>query len=147
MVAAGADRRVAALLLTTLAWPVSALVRRHYAVPYRLTGRDAKAHRWIRLAASVVIGVLLGWLITIAQMMGDFNLLSPRLDGWLWVLHLLSVVISIGAAAVGVWNAIVVVRAPRKWYAKLWAIVLALALLVVLWVAFAFNLVAFNVNY
>ena len=46
------------------------------------------------------------------------------------MLQLLSVVVFIGAAAVGVWNAMVVVRGPRKWYAKTWAVVLALALLV-----------------
>jgi hypothetical protein len=138
---------VIALLLTSLAWPVSALVRRYYGAPYRLAGRDAEAHRWIRIAASVVVVVLIAWLVTIAQMMGNFNLLTPGLDGWLWVLHLVSLVVFLGAAAVGVWNAMVVVRGPRKWYAKGWSIVLALALLVVLWVAFAFNLIAFNVNY
>jgi CubicO group peptidase (beta-lactamase class C family) len=138
---------VIALLLTSLAWPVSALVRRHYGVPYRLAGRDAETHRRIRIAASVVVVVLIAWLVTIAQMMGNFNLLAPGLDGWLWVLHLVSLVVFLGAAAVGVWNAMVVVRGPRKWYAKGWSIVLALALLVVLWVAFAFNLIAFNVNY
>ena len=138
---------VAALVLTTLAWPISALVRRHYGAPYRLSGRDAQAHRWIRIVSSVVIVVLLAWVVTIAKMMGDLNLLTARLDGWLWVLHLLSAVVFVGAAIAGVWNALVVVRGARKWYAKLWAVVLALALLVVLWVAFAFNLVAFNVNY
>ena len=56
-------------------------------------------------------------------------------------------VVFIGAAAVGVWNAMVVVRGPRKWYAKTWAVLLALALLVTLWVALAFHLIAFDVNY
>ena len=45
-------------------------------------------------------------------------------------LQMLSLVVFIGAAAVGVWNAMVVVRGPRKWYAKTWAVVLALSLLV-----------------
>ncbi len=35
----------------------------------------------------------------------------------------------------------------RKWYAKTWSVVLAVALLVVLWVALAFHLIAFDVNY
>ena len=43
MLAVGAG--LVALLLTVLAWPVSALVRRHYKVSYQLTGRDARAHR------------------------------------------------------------------------------------------------------
>ena len=41
----------------------------------------------------------------------------------------------------------VVVRGSRKWYAKAWAVLLALALLVVLWVGLAFHLIAFDVNY
>ena len=40
-----------ALLLTVLAWPISALVRRHYGVRYALGGKDARAHRWVRIAA------------------------------------------------------------------------------------------------
>ena len=41
----------------------------------------------------------------------------------------------------------VVVRGQRKWYAKVWAVALALALIVALWVALAFHLIAFDVNY
>jgi CubicO group peptidase (beta-lactamase class C family) len=136
-----------ALLLTTLAWPVSAVVRRHYGAPYRLTGRDAKAHRWIRLAATIVVALFVAWGTTLTMMMSDFRRLSPSLDGWLWILQLLSVVVFIGAAGIGLWNARVVVGSPRKWYAKTWAVVLALSLLVLLWVALAFHLISFDVNY
>jgi CubicO group peptidase (beta-lactamase class C family) len=136
-----------ALLLTSLAWPVSALVRRHYGAPYRLSGQDATAHRWIRIAATAVVAAMIAWGVTVAMMIGDLALLTPSLDGWLWFLQLLSVVIFIGAAAAGIWNAVVVVRGPRQWYAKAWAVLLALSLLVVLWTAFAFHLIAFDVNY
>jgi hypothetical protein len=60
---------------------------------------------------------------------------------------LLSLVVFVGAAALGAWNAMVVVRSPRTWYAKTWAVVLAISLLVLLWVALAFHLIAFDVNY
>ena len=136
-----------ALLLTSLAWPVSALVRRHYGVPYRLEGQDAKAHRWIRIAATAAVVLCVAWGVTVGKMMSDFSLLSSSTDGWIWLLRLLSIVVFLGAAALGVWNAMVVVRSARKWYAKVWAVVLALALLVLLWVALAFHLIAFNVNY
>src|SRR3546814_4584447 len=42
------------LLLTVLAWPISALVRRYYGTPYRLAGMDARAHRLVRIAALLV---------------------------------------------------------------------------------------------
>ena len=48
---------LAVLLLTVLAWPVSALVRRHYGVRYALSGQDARAHRWIRIASLAVLRV------------------------------------------------------------------------------------------
>jgi CubicO group peptidase (beta-lactamase class C family) len=136
-----------ALLLTSLVWPVSALVRRHYGVPYRLAGPDAKAHRWIRIAAVSALVLCVAWGITVSKMINDLSLLTSGADGWLWLLHLLSVVVFLGAAGLGIWNAIVVVRGSRSWYAKVWAVVLALSLLVLLWVAFAFHLIAFNVNY
>jgi CubicO group peptidase (beta-lactamase class C family) len=135
------------LLLTSLAWPVSALVRRHYGVPYRLQGVDARAHRWIRIAATAAVVLFIAWVATAAAMMTNLTLLSPSMDPWLWTLQLSSVVVFIGGAVLGVWNALVVLRGNRRWYAKLWAIVLALSLLVLLWVAFTCHLIAFDVNY
>jgi CubicO group peptidase (beta-lactamase class C family) len=136
-----------ALLLTVLAWPTSALVRRHYGVPYRLEGQDAKAHRWIRIAATSAVALLAAWAITVSKMISELELLTASMDGWIWVLQLLSFVVFIGGAALGIWNALVVVRGPRKWYAKTWAVALAVSLLVMLWVALAFHLIAFDVNY
>ncbi|MBL8266387.1 serine hydrolase domain-containing protein [Steroidobacter sp.] len=136
-----------ALLLTSLAWPVSALVRRHYGVPYRLEGQDAKAHRWVRIAATAAVAVFAVWAITIAKMMGDLRLLSDSSNGWLWFMQLVSLVVFIGGAVLGVWNALVVVRSPRRWYSKVWAVLLAVALLILLGVAFAYHLIAFDVNY
>ncbi|MDY6947458.1 MAG: serine hydrolase domain-containing protein [Pseudomonadota bacterium] len=135
-----------ALTLTMLAWPIAALARRHYGVPYRLTGKDAVAHRRIRVAATAVVAVFVLWGITVPLIMGD-QLPSSSADVWLWIVQLLSAIVFFGAAAVGVWNAMVVVRGERTWYAKTWAVLLALALLVVLWVALAFHLIAFDVNY
>lgn len=135
-----------ALLLTTLAWPISALTRRHYGVPYRLTDRDAAAHRWIRIASTAVIAIFIIWGVAVAVVMGD-KLASSAADILLLIVQLLSAVVFFGAAAIGVWNASVVVLGARKWYAKTWAVSLALALLVVLWVALAFHLIAFDVNY
>ncbi|MBM0106381.1 beta-lactamase family protein [Steroidobacter sp. S1-65] len=135
------------LLLTSLAWPVSALARKHYGVPYDLSGEDAKAHRWIRIAATASVAVCIAWAATISLMMSDLSMLSESSDPWVWLMQLLSLVVFIGGAVLGVWNAWTVVRSARKWYAKLWAVVLAVSLLVLLWVALAFHLIAFDVNY
>ncbi len=135
------------LLLTSLAWPVSALVRRHYGVAYGLSGEDAKAHRWVRIAATAVVLLCIGWAMTVAKLMGNLTLLSESSDARVWLMQLLSLVVFIGAAVFGVWNASVVVRSPRKWYAKLWAVVVALSLLLLLYIAFTFHLIAFDTHY
>ena len=136
-----------ALLLTSLAWPVSALTRRHYRAQYALTGQDARAHRLVRIAASAAVVVMLAWAVTIGMMMSDFRLLSSKTDGLIWLLHILALFAFIGGAGIGLWNAWVVARSRRSWYAKLWAVVLAVSFVAVLWVALAFNLIAFNANY
>jgi hypothetical protein len=38
-------------------------------------------------------------------------------------------------------------RSRRSWYAKLWAVVLAMSFVAVLWVAVAFNLISFGVSF
>jgi CubicO group peptidase (beta-lactamase class C family) len=135
-----------ALLLTTLAWPSSALTRRHYGATYDLTGGDAKAHRWIRIASAAVIAMFIVWGVSVTVIMGD-SMVSSTSDVLLGTVQVLSAIVFFGAAGIGLWNASVVVRGARQWYAKTWAIVLALALLVVLWVALVFHLIAFDVNY
>ena len=136
-----------AFVLTTLAWPTAALVRRYYRGHYGLTGRDAKAHRWVRAAAVAVIALWIAWGATLSMMLADFSLLSPEMDGWLWVLQILSLIVFVGGAVIGVWNAWVVLNSKRRWIAKLWAVVMALSFLAILWVALAYDLIAFDVNY
>jgi CubicO group peptidase (beta-lactamase class C family) len=137
---------LSALLLTALAWPISALTRRHYRVQYALTGQDAKAHRFVRIAAAATVVALLAWLVMLVTMLSNYNLLA-KMDALIRVLQILAPVVFIGGAGVGVWNAWVVVRSQRSWYAKTWAVVLAVSFVAILWVALAFNLISFGVNF
>ena len=136
-----------ALLLSAIAWPVSALTRRHYRASYALAGQDAKAHRLVRIASVAVVIALLAWAITIVMMLSEISLLSSKMDWWLRVLQVLTPFAFLGGAAIGLWNAFVVVRGPRTWYAKLWAVVLAVGFVASLWVALVYKLIGFGVNY
>src|SRR6185503_20735698 len=82
-----------ALLLTVLAWPISALVRRRYGVPYGLTGGDAVAHRRIRLAslATVLTMIVLG--VTLGMMFSDFKWLAPGIEKWISLLRILTLLV------------------------------------------------------
>jgi CubicO group peptidase (beta-lactamase class C family) len=138
---------VLALLLTVLAWPVSALVRRHYGVRYPLTGTDARAHRLVRISSLVVLATFVGVLAVLTMMFSELDRLSPGND-WIVIASrvLTLVVIPIGTA-ISLWNAWVVLGSKRRWTAKLWAIVLALSCLAILWACAAFHLIGFSANY
>lgn len=138
---------LAAALLTALAWPVAVLTRRHFAVPYQLAGRDAWAHRSVRLGALALLVAAGLWLFTFTRMLADTSLLTPSSDGRLLLLQGWSLLACVGAAAAAVWHAWRTLRARRRWYVKAWALLLAVAFLGLLWFGYAFNLITLNVNY
>lgn len=138
---------LSALLLTVLAWPISALVRRRYKVPYALAGREANAHRIIRITALVVLATVVAYGATVAMFLSNFDLLTARNDWLVHTLRLLALVVFPVGAVVSLWNASVVLRGQRVWTAKLWAIVLALSFLCILWVGLVFHMMGFSANY
>jgi CubicO group peptidase (beta-lactamase class C family) len=138
---------LAALALTGILWPVTALVRRKYRGEFPLTGKEAKAYRWVRILSLLSVAVMAGWLITIVKMFGDFKLLNGGLDPLVQVLHFLSIVVFIGGFLVALWNAWLVWTGKRSWFAKLWSVVLVLATLIVLYVAWLYHLIGFGVNF
>lgn len=138
---------LAALLLTVLAWPVSALVRRHYGVRYALSGDDARMHRRVRIAALLVSVLLLTFVWLVVSMMSDLNMMTPKMDGTVIALRLLALVVLPLAALVGLWNVRSVLGSSRSKWAKLWSIVLALAFLVALWIGLRYHLIGFTAFY
>jgi CubicO group peptidase (beta-lactamase class C family) len=133
-------------LLTVLAWPISALIRRHHGVVYALTGRDARAHRWVRIAAAACLLVFAGWVVLLLAMFSMLELI-PKVNGWLALLRILSPLVFVAGAAVGLWNLGVVTRSSRRKWAKFWAVLLAAALLTLLWAAVAFHLISFHTGF
>jgi CubicO group peptidase (beta-lactamase class C family) len=135
------------LLLTVLAWPVSAMVRRHYGVRYALVGQDARAHRWIRIASLAVLLSMGGMLALVVSMLSNFDLMTPAQDGMIVVLRsIVSVLLPIGAA-IAVWHAWKVLSSKRRKWAKLWSIVIAAAFLSLLFIGFACHVIGFSADY
>jgi CubicO group peptidase (beta-lactamase class C family) len=134
---------LAVLLLTALFWPANWYLRRRYQAGAPLAGvslRTARAARVMALAELLVLG---GWFWLISTLFGD----SAPGDAALTLLQLASIVVFVGAVGIAGWNAIVTLRGDRSWTRKLWAVLLLLATLVVLWVAVAFHLLALTVFY
>ncbi len=138
---------LAALLLTVIAWPVSALVRRHYGARYPLAGQDARAHRWVRIASLAVLASMGAMIGMVVAMMSDLALMSPSSDGLVIAMRALATIVLPVGAAVALWNAWVVLRSGRSWWAKLWSLVLAASCLALLWIGIACHLIGFSANY
>lgn len=138
---------LAVLLLTVLAWPVSALVRRHYGVAYALSGQDARAHRVVRLAALAVLLSIGGALGFVVAMLSDLEMTGAGSDAMINALRLFALVALPVGAALSLWNAWQVLRGRRRWLAKLWAVLLALACLYLLWVGLAHHLIGYGAYY
>jgi hypothetical protein len=136
------------LALTALTWPVSALVRRHYGAAYGLTGVDARAHRIVRIALVLVVGVTIAWIVFLQMMENDSgSLTSPGSDILVSSLRLLSFAVFVAGVAIALWNAWAVLRSRRRWLAKARSVVLALSCLTVLYVGILFHLVGYSTNY
>jgi CubicO group peptidase (beta-lactamase class C family) len=136
-----------ALALTALLWPVAALVRRHYKARLTLDSAALRAFRLSRTAAVLILAGLGLWAFTVVRMVSDLNNLGASFDPMVHLTQAFGAVAFIGGFAAMVRNLVVVWAGGRRWPAKLWSGVLVLAALVVLWVAFAFHLIGFGVNY
>jgi hypothetical protein len=56
-------------------------------------------------------------------------------------------IVFVGGTLLGLWSAWTTLRGRRGLLARAWTVLLAIALLVSLWVAIAFNLLRFSVHY
>lgn len=138
---------LAVLLLTVLAWPISALVRRHYGVPYRLSGTDARAHRLARISAlAVLLGFGAAFGLVIA-MLSDLEMTAAGTDGLIIAVRLLATVVLPIGAALALWNAWQVLRGRRRLLAKLWAVAAALSCMLLLWIGFTHHVMGFGAAY
>lgn len=138
---------LAALAITALLWPVATLVRRHYGASLALDARARRAFRLSRVAAIAIAVAMLGWVLAVVMLLSDVNHLSASSDPIIWTLEIVGTIVFIGGTALLLWNLWVVWTGQRRWPAKVWSVVLALSAVTVLWVALAFKLVSFGVNY
>ena len=138
---------LAALALTAIFWPVTAIVRRRFGATLALDPPSMRAYRQSKIAAVLIVAAVAFWGTTVGLMLKDFNNLTAHFD---WVVHLaqlLGIVAFIGGLVLMVLNLRAVWRGQRRWPAKVWSVVLVLSAFIVLWIAFAFKLIGFGVNY
>ena len=138
------------LLLTAVLWPVTALVRRKYGVPFALSGDEARSYRAARAGAVATLAVGLGWTLIVVVGLKQLDFFGPAAAPWLLILGLLGPLLLVAALIGAAWDAWMVwTRRPgwRSWLARLWSAALALSVLVALWVVIAFHMYGPNSHY
>jgi CubicO group peptidase (beta-lactamase class C family) len=137
----------AALVLTVLLWPVSAIVRRRYHSPLALDAGSMNAYRWSRIGSVAIVAALCLWGLFIVLILNDTGTLGGRLDPLLVLSQLVSIVAFWGGLALMLWNLALVWRGQRRWPAKVWSVVLVIAALTTLWVGLEFKLLHLGTQY
>ncbi len=135
------------LLLTVIGWPVGAWLRRKYQVAPVVTGRAALVRTLTRVAALADIVYLFAWYNVLAPILDTrVDGYNATLDGTIRTLQVAAIV-PVAAAVLGVWNAVNAFRLPLGWGARLRSVIVALALLGFLWVAWMGRLIGWSLNY
>jgi hypothetical protein len=138
---------LAALAMTAVLWPVTAVVRRRFGATLTLNPPAMRAYRLSKIAAVLIVVAVAVWGATVGLMLKDLNKLTAHFD---WVVHLaqlLGIVAFIGGFVLMLLNLRAVWSGQRRWPARVWSVVLAFSASIILWVAFAFNLIGFGVDY
>jgi CubicO group peptidase (beta-lactamase class C family) len=138
---------LAALLLTAVLWPITAVVRRSFGAKPALTPVELRAYRLSKIGAILSVAALCIWLLTLTFMFKDFNNLSANFDMNVRFAQIFGVIGFFGGVVLAVLNLRTVWGGQRRWPAKLWSIVLVISTLVFLWMAFVFHLFNFRLYY
>ena len=139
---------VGSLLLTTLAWPVTAIVRRRYGATLALDARALQAYRLSRIGALAILVALASWGSLLVLFIINGNAATKGSDPLLWLVEIVGAVAFIGGGALVLWNLWVVWQGgKRRWPTKIWSIVLVISALEIIWVASAFKLLSFGAHY
>ena len=136
-----------ALLLTAIAWPAAALIRRRYGANTGLSPAALKSYRFTRGFAALAVAVVVGWILFVSKLVRDFSSLSGELDGTLIALQILTPVVFFGLFASAIWNIRHVWTGKRGRFAKFWSILLLLSAVILLWVAIGFHLIGFGTRF
>jgi len=129
-------------------WPVTAIVRRRFGGTLRLDRDSLHAYRLSKVAAVLIVAAACLWGIALSSILSSNNDLSTRIN---WIIHLaqlLGIIGFIGGFVLTLLNLRAVwSNGARRWPARTWSIVLVLSSFFMLWIAIAFNLISFGVNY
>lgn len=135
------------LLCALAAWPLGALLRRADRATSGATPPLRRLRRFQHAAVAVAVLYLFAWFLLIKPLLDtDLGIYRTSLD---WLIGLLeaSGLLAVAAAGVGVWVAWRMPRAGATRGTRVWAVLVALALLGVVWLGVVGKLMTWNLNY
>jgi CubicO group peptidase (beta-lactamase class C family) len=136
-----------ALLVTVLLWPVGFLVRRYFGVPLALPASAARMRRLMRMSALAVLLTLGGWVLAFDVLRSSVDMMSARMDIGFASLHLLSLIVFVGAASLALCNLWCAWRGRSAWWSIAWSACLCMSCLAVLWLALVCHLIGVQLDY
>ena len=131
-----------------LFWWLGAWMRRHYHRPFEIAPALRRTRLWSRVGALLLFGDVLGWVLMIAAISANENLLlRGSATPWFYLLYVLGAVSVVGALAV-------VFHTVRNWqlaqrglWVRIGETLLALSALYLAWFILAFGMISFNVRF
>jgi CubicO group peptidase (beta-lactamase class C family) len=134
------------IVLTLLAWPVAAMIRKHYVKALELTPNEKKLRRIVHFVCLSIMAYVVG-LFVFASKLDDLSMLSERSDLWLRMLQLIGWLVVLGSLIV-VYNSIRCWSDKQRWFwSKAWNTFLAIACIGFSWFLYHWNLLSFHLKY
>jgi CubicO group peptidase (beta-lactamase class C family) len=131
------------LALTALSWPFAVASRRYYKAGFPLIGHRALAYRLLRVAAVLSL-VAVGLWARIFTLLEDA---VSNLAALVFSAQAVSLLAFGGGLIAALWNVVLTFRAGSGWFARIFAVLLAMAFAITLWIALSYHLVGFKSNY
>jgi hypothetical protein len=138
---------LAALGLTALLWPVTAIIRRRFGASLALDHAALRAYRLGKTGALLLVAATAVWALTLTMMLKDFNNLTTHFDPIVHLAQIFGILAFFGGFVMILINLRTVWAGKRRWPARVWSVVLSFSACIVLWVAVAFKLISLGVNY
>lgn len=138
---------LALLALAAIGWPTRALVRRRFAAKHPYEGRQLLAYRLSRGFAWAALLAVAGWMALIAAFQADIGALGGPTDWLITLLRIVTPIAAVGLIAAAAWFAVLTWKHKQRWTARIGALLLVLAALVICWVTFGYHLYGFGMVY
>lgn len=132
------------IFLTALSWPWTAIARRRYGARFARTGSRAMAYRLVRIGAVLSLAAVGLWLAVVQMVSATAG--AP-VAFWLHMAQAVSFLAFVGGTLAAIWNLWIVWRNKSPWTARLFAILVLVAFVVMLKLAFGYHLIGLSGEY